>query len=127
MPLFSRNRPSLSNQPTNTSASAPAPAPAAATDPSHRRSLFRSSPNSTAPSPNPNGGLTNGAPTNTSPQRSSILRHDAEDASITAARERVMSAEAAEKDADKALLNARAAVREAREQVKILEREAGEQ
>jgi hypothetical protein len=38
-----------------------------------------------------------------------------------------MSAEAAEKDADKALLNARAAVREAREQVKILEREAGEQ
>ena len=44
-----------------------------------------------------------------------------------AARERVLRAETAERDADKALLNAKAAVREAREQVKRLEREAAEE
>jgi hypothetical protein len=38
-----------------------------------------------------------------------------------------LSAEAAERDADKALLTARAAVREARDQVKVLEREAAEE
>jgi hypothetical protein len=38
-----------------------------------------------------------------------------------------MSAEAAEREADKALMTARAAVREAREQVKALEREAAEE
>jgi hypothetical protein len=38
-----------------------------------------------------------------------------------------LSAEAAEREADKALFNARAAVKEAREQVKRLEREAAEQ
>ena len=50
-----------------------------------------------------------------------------EDASITAARDRVMSAEAAERDADKALLMAKSAVREARDHVKRLEKEATEQ
>jgi hypothetical protein len=38
-----------------------------------------------------------------------------------------MSAEAAERDADKALLMAKSAVREAREHVKRLEKEAAEQ
>jgi hypothetical protein len=38
-----------------------------------------------------------------------------------------MSAEAAEKDADRALHNARSAVREARDHVKLLEREAAEE
>lgn len=38
-----------------------------------------------------------------------------------------MSAEAAEREADRALFAARAAVREAREHVKALEREAAEQ
>ena len=39
----------------------------------------------------------------------------------------MLSAEAAEREADKALLNARGAVREAREHVKRLEREAAEE
>jgi hypothetical protein len=49
-----------------------------------------------------------------------------EDPSIIAARERVMNAESAEKDADRALVAARAAVKEAREHIKRLEREAAE-
>lgn len=53
--------------------------------------------------------------------------HRHEDATITAARERIRQAEAAEKDADRALLQARAAVKDAREQVRILEREAAEE
>jgi hypothetical protein len=56
-----------------------------------------------------------------------FLHRKAEDPSIVAARERVLRAEAAERDADKALLNAKAAVREAREQVKRLGREAAEE
>ena len=56
-----------------------------------------------------------------------LFHRNKEDASIVQARERVLSAEAAERDADKALLNARASVREAREQVKRLEREAAEE
>jgi hypothetical protein len=39
----------------------------------------------------------------------------------------VINAEAAEREADKALLTARAAVREARDHVKRLEREAAEE
>jgi len=62
----------------------------------------------------------------TSPRRGFLTR-DREDASITAARERVAVAEAAEKDADRALLQARAAVGEAREHVKRLEHEAAEE
>jgi hypothetical protein len=62
----------------------------------------------------------------TSP-RGGVLHRGHEDASITNARERVLSAEAAERDADKALLTARAAVREARDHVKVLEREAAEE
>jgi hypothetical protein len=49
------------------------------------------------------------------------------DPSIVAARERVMAAEGAERDADRALEAARVRVREAREQVKRLEREAAEE
>jgi len=44
-----------------------------------------------------------------------------------AARERVMSAEAAERDADRALHHSRLAVKEARDHVKRLEREAAEE
>lgn len=62
----------------------------------------------------------------TSPRRNFLTR-DREDASIVAARERVVGAEAAEREADRALLQARAAVRGAREQVKRLEREAAEE
>lgn len=50
-----------------------------------------------------------------------------EDPSITGARQRVHQAEQAEKEADAALIQARAAVRDAREHVKALEREAEEE
>ena len=59
--------------------------------------------------------------------KTGLLHREVEDSSITAARDRVMGAEAAERDADKALLMARSAVREAREHVKRLEKEAAEQ
>lgn len=49
------------------------------------------------------------------------------DPSIVGARQKVADAEARERDADYALGHARAAVREAREHVKILEREALEE
>jgi hypothetical protein len=55
------------------------------------------------------------------------LLHRHEDASIAAARTRVMQAETAERDADRALLSARAAVRDARHDVKKLETEAAEE
>ncbi|KAF4635837.1 hypothetical protein G7Y89_g2256 [Cudoniella acicularis] len=65
---------------------------------------------------------------NTSPQRHGFLhRNNGEDASIIAAKERVQNAEQMERDADKALAHARAAVREAREHVKRIEKEAAEQ
>lgn len=44
-----------------------------------------------------------------------------------AARDRVFVAEEAEKEADRALLVARARVKEAREEVRVLEREVGEE
>jgi hypothetical protein len=59
--------------------------------------------------------------------RGKFFHRNTDDPSILAARERVTSAEAAEREADKALINARAAVREAREHVKRLEREAAEE
>lgn len=49
------------------------------------------------------------------------------DPTILNAREKVTNAEAAEADADRALLQAREMVKEAREHVKILEREAIEE
>lgn len=62
-----------------------------------------------------------------SPSRRGLLRRGDADPSIRAAHDRVLSAEAAEREADKALLNARAMVKEAREHVKRLEREAAEE
>ncbi|RDL35458.1 uncharacterized protein BP5553_07389 [Venustampulla echinocandica] len=62
----------------------------------------------------------------TNPTRRSGFLHRNEDASIVAARQRVMSAEAAEKDADRALVQARHAVKDARDHVKRIEREAAE-
>jgi hypothetical protein len=63
--------------------------------------------------------------TTSSPRYGFLHRH--EDPSIVTARERVLGAEAAERDADRALMQARAAVREAREHIKRLEREAAEE
>lgn len=59
--------------------------------------------------------------------RNSKLMHRHEDASITSAREQIIQAEAAEREADKALIQARTAVKEARARIKLLEREAAEQ
>lgn len=56
-----------------------------------------------------------------------LRRGHQEDGSITAARQRVIAAETAERDADAALHSARLAVREARDHVKHLEREAAEE
>jgi hypothetical protein len=56
-----------------------------------------------------------------------LLHRNNEDPSIANARARVMSAEAAEREADKALVAARASVRQAREEVKRLELEAAEE
>jgi hypothetical protein len=58
---------------------------------------------------------------------SGLLHRSDADPSIRAAHDRVVSAEAAEREADKALLNARVAVREARAHVKRLEKEAAEE
>jgi hypothetical protein len=65
----------------------------------------------------------------TSPTRRSGggLFHRHEDASIVAARERVLKAEVAEKQADRALLEAKAMSRSAKHQTKLLEREAAEE
>ncbi|CZT10405.1 uncharacterized protein RAG0_14899 [Rhynchosporium agropyri] len=56
-----------------------------------------------------------------------VLHRSGEDASIVAARERVLLAERREKEADQALAIARTAVRDARESVKLLEKEAKEE
>ncbi|TVY64366.1 hypothetical protein LSUE1_G007926 [Lachnellula suecica] len=65
--------------------------------------------------------------TTSSPQRHSVLHRNHEDASIVAARERVQNAEAAEREADRALIQARAAVKEARAHVKMIAKEAAEE
>jgi len=59
-----------------------------------------------------------------SPKRHGILHRNDEDPSIIQARKRVVSAEAAEKEADRALVVARRAVKEAREEIRRLEKEA---
>lgn len=56
-----------------------------------------------------------------------LLHRNHEDASIGAARERVMRAETAERDADRALVAAKAAVHQARAEVKRIELEAAEE
>ena len=56
-----------------------------------------------------------------------LSRNKHEDPSISAARERVHTAEEAERQADRALSSARRAVQDAREHVKRLEREAAEE
>jgi hypothetical protein len=56
-----------------------------------------------------------------------LLHRNHEDASITNARERVVRAEAAERDADRALIAAKGAVREAIADVRRLEHEAAEE
>jgi hypothetical protein len=113
MPLFGHR------EPVEESPDVPSKEDVVERQPSRRSTLFgrRRSTESAA---------TTSTTASTSPRRG-LLTRDREDASITAARQRVASAEAAEKDADRALLQARAAVQEAREHVARLEREAAEE
>ncbi|KAF1965114.1 hypothetical protein BU23DRAFT_561352 [Bimuria novae-zelandiae CBS 107.79] len=120
MPLFgSRREPSPEPAPTRSSglfSSHKTTSP----PPTRNRSIFNrrrlSSPS-----------LTSTSPTGKRHSHSLLHKSGGEDASIVAARERVMSAETAEREADRALFAAKAAVRDAREHVKALEREAAEQ
>ncbi|KAK3342092.1 hypothetical protein B0T25DRAFT_586144 [Lasiosphaeria hispida] len=90
-----------------------------------------------SPSPTPSNVTRNTVSSDastTSGHRSSILHRSfgngslsEVDPSIVQARERVMSAEAAERDADRALLAARESVRQASEHVRRLELEAEEE
>jgi hypothetical protein len=111
MPLFGRNS-------ANTS---PAVDETTQVDEPRRGGLFRrhrSPDHGTATTTTTNG---------TNSHRRGLFHRNTEDPTILAARERVFSAEAAEQAADKALVNAKAAVREAREHVRRLEREAAEE
>jgi len=117
MPLFGRKEPET--------------VPATTTSHRHSREVVNDAPpkrSSTLFSRNRNESV-NSVPANntTNGHSHNLLHRNTEDASITNARERVLSAEAAERDADRALLTARAAVKEAREHVKRLEREAAEE
>lgn len=140
MPLFSHRNPEPASQPPP-----PAPEP---TSQGRSGSIFRRSREEPAAPPNippaqqnssstPFGSIFGG-------RRSSIERDNAsiastnsgsvlhrgrnsppnQDPTIRAARQKVFDAEHAERAADEALLQARSAVREARDHVKVLEREA---
>ncbi|KAK4940589.1 hypothetical protein LTR10_019348 [Elasticomyces elasticus] len=79
------------------------------------------------PSPEYNDSR-NGSKLSSGSRRSGGLLHrNQEDPSIVDARQRVASAEAAEREADRALVQARTAVRDAREHVKRIEMEAAEE
>ena len=115
MPLFSRHSVDEDVAP---------PVPEKAVEPRRRSSLFgrrRSvSPVSTAATDRSTGSVH-------SASRRGLLHRNDGDPSIKAAHDRVLNAEAAEKEADKALLHARAMVKEAREHVRRLEQEAAEE
>lgn len=117
MPLFGHSRDPVETRPVAEPVSTP----------NRRKSLFGSH-RSTSPVHNTTTTTKHSTHTTetASPHRG-ILHRSHEDASITNARERVLSAEMAEKEADRALLTARAAVREARDHVKRLEKEAAEE
>lgn len=101
-----------------------APAPAPAPEPEPKHGLFHRShspPRAAEPvhdNASHRSGSIFGSRKSISPSR---------DPSVTAARQRVQDAQNAERQADAALAQARLAVREAREHVKIIEREAVEE
>ena len=111
MPLFGKH---------NGSQAAPSTTHTPTTNPERRSGFFgrrQAAPSTT----------TNGVTTNKTSSRGGLLHRNEEDPSIAAARKQVSGAEAAERDADQALFRARAAVKEARQRVQILEREAAEE
>jgi len=92
--------------------------------PNRRRSMFGRR-NST-----PEHTTTTHTTHKTSPTRGTgtgVLHRHHEDASISSARDQIFRAEEAEREADKALYQAKVAVREARERMKVLEKEAAEE
>ena len=100
-----------------------------------RRSVSPTRNGTVATNGHSNGGLFNrhrstsprATTTTTTHSTGGLLHRHNEDPAVSAARERVTMAETAERDADRALLNARTAVRHARDEVKRLEREAAEE
>jgi len=119
MPLFSsRNTSDTASQPAVSNREA---------EPRRHSTLFGRSNRSA--SPVRNGHAPSGADdaNNASPGRQGLLHRRDEDPTINAARQRVASAEAAERDADRALIQARVAVKEARSHIKKLEKEAAEE
>ena len=115
MPLFNRN--------STSSAKAPAKAPVTTTTDRPQRSSTLFGRRETPPVTKTQTTSTK----TTSPPRHNLLHRNHEDASIVNARERVQNAEAAERDADRALIQTRAAVKEARAHVKKIEQEAAEE
>ncbi|OAL48589.1 hypothetical protein IQ07DRAFT_588720 [Pyrenochaeta sp. DS3sAY3a] len=117
MPLFSSRRD-------------PTPPPTT-TSPTHKPGLFSrrrsSSPSLTSKRHSTHTTHTHHT-TSTSPKRTSgLFTRSSHDPSIHAAKTSLVQAETAERDADRALLAAKNAVREAREHVHRLEREAAEE
>lgn len=135
MPFFTRS----TGSPVE-SAPAPAPTPARAAEEPHRFGIFHrrnssgasaSTTNSyNAPDRQASVASSNSGGRNFLQKLNGGLGSNAiaeMDPSIVGARERVMGAEKAERDADQALAAARVRVREAREEVLKLEREAEEE
>ena len=107
MPLFSKDK-------------EPEPAPAR-TSTSSKGGLFNRRRSSSPDVTSPNRSSTSGG------LRNVLHRNHNEDPAIREARERVARAEQAERDADRALIQARTAVKEARAHVKRMEEEAAEE
>ncbi|KIW66937.1 hypothetical protein PV04_06219 [Phialophora macrospora] len=130
MPLFGHKNTAPEPTPTHAHTTKPRYSNSSA-DSSTRRGFFsrrRSSSLSSSDLDNRNNRHGSNKLSHGSTRNSGGLFHrNHEDASIIAARERVLSAETAEREADRALIQARAAVQEARNHVKVLEREAEEE
>ena len=129
MPLFHHSQPNPEPLPQRS--------PVQADEPNRSRSIFSRRGNSPDATPSVNGSTRtdNTASTKSSGgffgrRRSSdddMPNNIKNDPSVVAARQRVSGAEAAEREADRALMQARAAVRDARDHVKRLEQEALEE
>jgi hypothetical protein len=92
--------------------------------PNRRRSMFGRRQDNTPATTTTTNNITH----KTSPTRSNgVLHRHHEDASIVNARSQVRRAEDAEREADRALYQAKIAVKEAREHMKRLEKEATEE
>ena len=129
MPLFHHSQPNPEPLPRRS--------PVEADEPHRSRSIFSRRGNSPDAAPSADGSIRTeksaGAKSSSGffgRRRSSdddMHRNIKNDPSVVAARQRVSDAEAAEREADRALMQARIAVREAREHVERLEREALEE